>query len=382
MFARRIARRFGHAALTACLLLPLAGHAGPYSALYVFGDSLSDGGSDLALSTALRQATGGAFPLVPGAPADYQGRFSNGRVGVDYLATALGLPLTAHYVTPPFLGGVTGGNNYAQGGATSGTANASVPGTLNLGPTTVSTGFNGMSAQVADYLAVAHVADPNAAYVVWAGANDFLTFGSAGVAPGCSGSAIAVTICTAITNITSAVATLASLGAHHIVVPNLPDLGATARAIAGGPASIAQGHAISVAFNAGLATSLSGLSALYPGEILPFDLYSAFNDVLANPAAYGFTNTTMACLSGSAADATSTITAACAAAGPNQYVYWDDIHPTTATHAIIGQRLAAVLGVPEPADAALFAIGLVGLGAARGRRRRQSLPALGTNAAQ
>lgn len=364
-------RRLRDAAVALCLLAPLASHAGPYSALYVFGDSLSDGGSDLALSSALRAATGGAFPIVPGAPADFQGRFSNGRVGVDYLASALGLPLTAHYLSPPFLGAATGGTNYAQGGATSGVANASLPGTLTLGPNrTVATGFKGMSAQLADYLAVAPVADPNAAYVVWAGANDFLTPGSAGTAAGCTGSVIAVTVCTGIANITNAVATLASLGAHHIVVPNLPDLGATARAIAGGPTSIAEGHAASVAFNTGLAASLAGLASLFPGEILPFDLFGAFDQVLANPAAYGFTNATMSCLSGSSADATSTITAACAAAGPNAYVFWDDIHPTTATHAIIGQRLAALLAVPEPSDAALLAIGVFALVLVRRERRR------------
>lgn len=371
MSAQSIAR-LGKAVLAACLLAPAAVLAGPYSALYVFGDSLSDGGSDYALSSALRAATGGAFPLVPGAPADFQGRFSNGLVGVDYLASRLGLPLTAHYVTPPFLGGVTRGTNYAQGGATSGLANASVPGTLTLGPNTVATGFKGMSAQLADYLAVAHAADPNAAYVVWAGANDFLTLGSAGTASGCSGTPIAVAICTGISNVTNAVATLAALGAQHIVVPNLPDLGATARAIAGGPASIAEGHAVSVAFNAGLAASLAGLSTFYPGDILPFDLFGAFNTVLADPAAYGFSNTTMSCLSGSSADATSTITAACAAAGPDRYVYWDDIHPTTAVHAIIGQRLAAVLAVPEPSDAALFAIAWTALALVRRRRRQDA----------
>ena len=367
MFARRLRA----AALGLCLLAPVAVQANPsYSNLYVFGDSLSDGGSDLALSSAINAATGGAFPRVPAAPANYLGRFSNGRVGVDYLATALGLPLTAHYVTPPFLGGATAGNNYAQGGATSGIANASLPATLTLGPNTLVTGFKGLSAQVADYVSVTPQADPNAVYVVWAGANDFLTFGSAGVAPNCSGSPIAIALCTGITNITSAVATLAALGAQHIVVPNLPDLGRTARSIAAGPGAAAQATALSVAFNQGLAGALGNLSTFYPGDVVPFDLFSLFNSVLDDAASYGFSNTTMACLNGSSADATSTVGAACAVAGPNAYVFWDDIHPTTAVHAILGQRFAAALGVPEPSDLALLAVGCIALIGVRGRRER------------
>jgi phospholipase/lecithinase/hemolysin len=357
-----LVQRLRTTALALCLLAPLAAQAGPYSNLYVFGDSLSDGGSDFNLSTAINAVTGGAFPLIPAPNVSPLGRFGNGLVAVDYLANSLGLSLTAHYVTPGFLGGATGGNNYAQGGATSGLVNAAVPGTLTIGTNTVSTGFEGMTAEIADYTSTHAAADPNAVYVVWSGANDFLYPGSANPDP------IAVAICTAVSNITAGVATLAALGAHHIVVPNLPDLGATAESIAGGPVAVAQGHALSVAYNAALAMALGGLSSVYPGDVIPFDLYGVFNQILANPYSYGFTNTTMSCLSGSVADPTSTITAACAVAGPNQYIFWDPIHPTTAAQAIIGQRLAAALGVPEPSEMALLAAGVTALVLLRRRR--------------
>lgn len=357
-------------ALAFCLLAPLAATAGPYSDLYVFGDSLSDGGSDLNLSSALNAVSGGAFPLIPAPDVSPLGRFGNGRVAVDYLASALGLSLTAHYVTPPFLGGVTAGNNYAQGGATSGLVNASVPGSIALGPNTVATGFKGMTAEIADYTSTHAAADPNAAYVVWSGANDFIHPGSAGVAAGCADpTAIASAICTAVSNITAGVVALATLGAHHIVVPNLPDLGATADSIANGPAVVMQAHALTVAFNAALAQSLATLSTSYVGDIVPFDFYGVFNDILAQPYSYGFTNTTMACLSGSVADATSGITAACAMADADHYIFWDPVHPTSAAQAIVGQRLAAALGVPEPSELALVGFGLFGLMATRRRTR-------------
>ncbi|MEO8936184.1 MAG: SGNH/GDSL hydrolase family protein [Burkholderiaceae bacterium] len=369
-----VKRLFG-AVLSLCLAAPLAAQAGPYSNLYVFGDSLSDGGSDLNLSSALNAISGGAFPLIPAPGASPLGRFSNGFVAVDYLANALGLPLTAHYVTPPFLGGTTAGNNYAQGGATSGLVNASVPGTITLGPNTVATGFKGMTAEITDYTSTHAAADPDAAYILWSGANDFIHPGSAGVAAGCSSAnPIASAICTAVSNITQGVATLAALGAHHIVVPNLPDLGATADSIAGGPVAIAQGHALTVTFNAALAQSLGALSTFYIGDIVQFDLYGVFNQILADPYSYGFTNTTMSCLSGSVADATSTVTAACAVAGADRYIFWDPIHPTTAAQAIIGQRLAAAFGVPEPSELALFGLGLFAFFAAPRRSRTHQQP--------
>lgn len=364
-----LVQRLRKTALALCLLAPLASQAGPYSNLYVFGDSLSDGGSDHNLSAAISAITGGAFPTVPAPNVSPLGRFSNGLVAVDYLANTLGLSLTAHYVTPPFLGGATAGNNYAQGGATSGLANASLPGTIALGPNTVSTGFKGMAGEIADYTSTHAAADPNAVYVVWAGANDFIHPGSAGAAAGCANAnAIAAAVCTAVSNITAGVAALAALGAQHIVVPNLPDLGATAQSIAGGPVAIAQSHAVTVAFNAALVLSLGGLSSAYPGDIVPFDLYGVFNQILANPAGYGFTNTTLSCLSGSVADATSAVTAACAVAGADHYIFWDPIHPTTAAQAIIGQRLAAALGVPEPSEIALLALGMTGLVVVRRRK--------------
>ena len=364
-----IVRRLRRGALALCLLLPLAAEAGPYSNLYVFGDSLSDGGSDHNLSAALNAVTGGAFPVIPSPAVSPLGRFGNGLVAVDYLAAALNLPLTAHYVTPPFLGGATAGNNYAQGGATSGLTNASVPGTIALGPNTVATGFKGMTGEIADYAATHAAADPQALYVVWSGANDFIHPGSGGVAAGCANAnPIAAAVCTAVSNIVAGVAALSALGAQHIVVPNLPDLGLTADSIAGGPAAMAQGHALTVAFNASLGQALGQLSTIHPGAIVPFDLFDVFNDILDAPASFGFTNTTMACLSGSVADAASVVTSACAVTGADHYIFWDGIHPTTAAQAIIGQRLAAAVGVPEPSQVALFALGAVLLVA--GRRRR------------
>ena len=91
--------------LTAVVVaLPLFAQAGPYSNLYVFGDSLSDTGN-------LSFATGGA---VPGTAQPYfNGRFSDGPVWVETMAAHLGL---AGDAAPLHLGG----KNFAFAGARTG----------------------------------------------------------------------------------------------------------------------------------------------------------------------------------------------------------------------------------------------------------------------
>ena len=71
-------------------------HAGPYSAIYAFGDSLSDVGNVFL-------GTGGAEP----APPYFAGRFSNGPIWLDYLAAQLG--------TGPMIPSLQGGTDYAFG---------------------------------------------------------------------------------------------------------------------------------------------------------------------------------------------------------------------------------------------------------------------------
>jgi phospholipase/lecithinase/hemolysin len=85
----------------ALLFSPVAAHA--YSALYVFGDSLSDAGN-------VYLGSGGDEPAAPYV----NGQFSNGPIWVQDLSTHLGLGAVT-----PWLGG---GNDYAFGGAVNGSA--------------------------------------------------------------------------------------------------------------------------------------------------------------------------------------------------------------------------------------------------------------------
>ncbi len=146
----------------------------PINELYVYGDSLSDMGT-------VFRATGGMYPPLP---SYFQGRYSNGRVWVEYLAEHLRLSYSQT-------------NNFAYGGATTvRVRNTLIPGLLT---------------QVQSFTQTHQQTNLNALYVLWAGANDYLQGVSSATVP--------------VENVTRAIASLANVGAKNILVANLPDLG-------------------------------------------------------------------------------------------------------------------------------------------------------------
>jgi phospholipase/lecithinase/hemolysin len=153
-------------------------------------------------------------------------------------------------------------------------------------------------------------------------------------------------------------------GVGTLLVPNLPNLGEIPE-FAGKPAS-KTATAASQAWNTGLEQRLIGLSATTSASIFYLDVFGIFGSILDNPAANGFTNTTDQCRIVSDDFATET---ACADA--DTYLFWDEIHPTTAAHKRLGDAAFALLAsgnkvtVPEPAVIWLM---LLGIGAVVGRR--------------
>jgi phospholipase/lecithinase/hemolysin len=114
-------------------------------------------------------------------------------------------------------------------------------------------------------------------------------------------------------------------------VANLPDLGQL-------PATRSSNNSVSLsgltqAHNQRLRRSLKRLSQQYPDlQIVTMDANKLYFEASANPAAFCFTNVISACLSG---------TRACG--NPDQYLFWDSIHPTTAAHRILAERAFSVL---------------------------------------
>lgn len=286
----------------ALILLPASAFASAYQQMFVFGDSLSDNGNAAIL-------TGGASP--PSPPYD-PFRFSNGPVAVEGLAARLGVNLQ-----PVTLGGT----NYALGGASTGAANyVGIPNA-------------GMVNEIQLFASGMPAFNPaNALFVVWGGANDFLI----NPAP--------ATAIQAADQLATDIAALAQLGAQHFFVPNMVDLGLTPYGqLLGG-----LGTQYALAFNQQLEQDLLQLEQVLAIDLLRFDMFGLTQAVALNPAAYGFTNVTDACLQGGQV-----------CADPQSYLFWDDVHPTTYAHGLIAAGFAAT--VPEPDTMTLMLVSMIAL---------------------
>jgi phospholipase/lecithinase/hemolysin len=266
-------------------------------------------------------------------------RFSNGPTAAEQLALLLGLPAVQR--------STAGGTNYAVGGATTGMLNfnAAAGDPIDLPASLLLTG---MQAQI---LGTPGTIPADALLFLWGGPNDIFLASGPGGNP-------AAAVAQAVQNLTGIVNSLADKGARNFVVLNMPDIGITP-AFKGTPESagltqLAQG------FNAGLGDAMMYLETVVRPEleIEVFNTFALLHDVTANPALYGLSNVTSPCLASLSA----------LASGCPGYLYFDGIHPTTATHAILAGALNTAL-IPEPQTWAMLAGGLLVLAVAVRRRR-------------
>jgi thermolabile hemolysin len=246
--------------------------------LYVFGDSLSDTG-------AVFRST---YGLYPSNPPYFQGRFSNGRVWVEYLAEDLNVKQV---------------NNFAWGGATTGgDSTVLVPGLLSQ----VETFAQSHSKATSDEL-----------YVLWAGANDYLQGANSSTFP--------------VANIAKAIESLARIGAANILVANLPDLGRLPATQ--GTTQSRELSQLTQAHNTALRQSLKALQQKYRDlQIMTLDANSLYQQAITDPKQFGLDRVNRACLNGSDP-----------CPNPEQFLFWDNIHPTTAGHRILADTTVAAL---------------------------------------
>jgi phospholipase/lecithinase/hemolysin len=310
---------------------------GQVTQVVAFGDSLSDAGNASIATLGAAPGPGYATRTVTGVPFPV-GYFTNPQTGtgpsglwIDQFAAKLGVADPSPALAP------LGGSNYAVGSAMTGSANLA-----------------DMQNQVNLFLAThPGSASPTALYTLWGGANDI--FGAQNPV-------------TAADNIATQIKELAADGGHNFLWFNQPSLGETP-ALSGIPAAAAAANLASQAFDQEWALQVANLDSLGI-NVIGVNIDTLFNDILANPAAFGFNNVVAACNATPGCD-------------PNTFLYWDSEHPTTYADSLVANlafqdAFGAPVVTPEPPTITLLALGGAGLLMLGWSRRNQ----LGTHLGQ
>ncbi len=287
-----------------------------FNKIFVVGDSLSDTGNIFSL---LRGATAKSpyTELIPSAAYESQ-RLSNGPVWVEYFASKLDMNVQAS---------LTGGTGYAFAGARTGPLTG-----LSTSPIPT------LIDQAQAIVNLPGKLSANALYVVWGGGND-IRDAVASNDPTQAG----VIVNDSINNLGMVISSLATEGATKFLVPNLPNFGQLPIARNFGPAAENFFAQISTEFNKNLALLLSNLENNLDIDITELNVEQELENIIANPGDLGLENVIDHCI----------ILGDGSCSNPDGYLFWDGIHPTTAGHAIIGDRAFAAI-IPVPASIPLF----------------------------
>ena len=292
--------------------------------MFVVGDSLSDTGN-------VFYALGGATTeppytgLIPTAAYSSK-RLSNGSIWAERLASNLGITLDASLI---------GGTGYAYGGARTGPLTGV---TSSFIPT--------LTDQTQVIVDLPGQLSTNDLFVVWGGGNDIRD--AAATQNIAQATAI---VSDSLVNIAGIITSLADEGAIQFLVPNLPDLGLTPSAQLAGPLASGFITQLTEQFNGTLTSILlPELEQNLGIDIIDLDTNALLDDIIANPTIFGLSNVADACIQIEGG----------ACSSPDDYLFWDGIHPTTATHTIIGDAAFAAL-VPIPAALPFFITALSAL---------------------
>ncbi len=335
-------------------LAPSAAVAMPYSGLYVFGDSISDGGSAANLIGPDPGQVISSNLYIPSQPYA-SGTFSNGPVWASELTAMLknaGQLPNSFSIAPAWkldftipsapAVALTGGTNFAVGGATTSGGNFS------------------LSTQLGTFTSVFPVPSSGLYVIAGGGNNARNAFASLYTQPdfGVIGASLGSFSQTYANDVGAMVDALQAKGVPNanIIVWNTPNVG-LAPAIKDFPLPIASGLNSSQ-LGSLVAGSLNGaLNSRLASEtgVKLLDTYALISGIAGNPPAFGLSNVTDACGRLSIGNCSTAL-------------FWDGIHSSAAAQNLLAQQVFA-LAVPEPSEIAMLLAGLlVVVGAARRRR--------------
>jgi len=303
--------------------------ADSYDGIVAFGDSLSDPGN-VFVATGLQSVRPFNEDNIPDAPYARGGHhFSNGSTWIEQLSSDLKLKEG----TGPALRTSTF-TNYAFGAARARDTGSPYD----------------LTQQVTQFLGSGQVITPDTLISLYVGGNDvrdalvafFVAFeqtldlGGTMAEAQAAGEAAAGEILTdAITSIATNIVALASAGDSQFLVPNVPNIGVTPAVRALGAEAAFLASLLSVQFNLALESTLQGLE-LMGIQITRLNVYQLINDVVDDPGVAGLVNSTDACI-------TPLVRKGAFCNQPDDYLFWDGIHPTRAGHAYLaGAALEAL----------------------------------------
>ncbi len=330
--------------LAALFLIAIAGSSTPptaaaqtppvFTQVIVFGDSLSDDGN------IARRVNDLFFLRYPGHDFNYaDGRFTNSTNTFPPSLRFAGVwheQLTASFLNAPLAqNSLDGGVDFAYGGATTRdgvTQRTVISNTTPFGGGQYSIQINNLGQQITNYLS-AYTPDPNALYIVWGGGNDIFDDASD------------ANVTATADRVGALVSRLAVAGARNFLVPNVPALGDVPH-YNSLPGMAALLNAASASYRTQLDASLDATATALtmqgiPAQIFRLDVYTFFQTLVANPAYFGFAHT-----QGSAQGQLSE--------NPDTFIFWDDLHPTSAAHFQLAAAANRVLSGGTVETSSLF----------------------------
>ena len=309
------------------LMLPLSAEASSFTGLNIFGDSLVD--------------TGNVFDLIsfPPSPPYFDGRFANNTIWIDTLADNLNLnPILFSQLETTV---ATQGINFGFGGATTGFTHMA----SDLLP--------GLQQQINSFKNLTAIApvDANALNIIWAGSNDYF---KAFANPDSLTISLTELPEQATKNLSGAVESLYEVGARNFLVVNLGNLGVTPFAKRLDnllPGTSTQLNNLTGVHNSLLEQKLNNLKTSLPGiELTILDVNSLLKDMIAEPSQFGFSTINDSCLLNAQFLLSFSFDGVCN--NPDEFLFWDDVHPTSAAHQLVAQLALDTLEqkerVPEP----------------------------------
>ena len=269
-----------------------------YTDMYVFGDSLSDSGN-----------TYSAFGT-PESPPYWQGRYSDGKNWVDFTDEWLGISNVAGR-------GGSSGNNRAFGGAATGNGMTYFV-------------IENIGKQVDDWDQNHNLAGSDAV-AIWGGGNDLLNYGENNPQ-------------VLVNNLEEHAEQLIAAGGQEFIFFELPALEKTPSASGDSAADKqALGQRV-VDFNAGMHTMAADLTSTYGVTTHMIPIFEGFEMLFFSGEHFGITNVTHAACDhdGATCDSNDPI-----APNVEEYIFFDNLHPTETTHRAVALFVQQMIGIPD-----------------------------------